>query len=119
MAEITARLEEARESLRHRVFLWAMLAQGDGLLTTDCILRDWSESGAKIELPPQVALPREVWLVEKRLPLTYESRVVWRRGPLVGLAFLHRHSLDNPDDPRLVILRRLWAQHLPRVAGEE
>ena len=115
MPAITARLEEARKAVRHRVFLWATLTLGEQMLTVDCLLRDWSDNGARIELPTPMLLPDEVWLVERHMPIAYQSRVVWRRARFVGVAFVHRHSLDNPADPRLRILRRLWAQHMTRA----
>ena len=56
--------------------------------TTNCVVRDLSESGAKLGVASNVKLPEEfdLWLVQRKLRLRVRLR--WRRGEFAGVSFL-------------------------------
>ena len=101
---------EHRRSLRQRSFLGAKLVYGDGAFTVDCVVRDVSETGARVKLPDGQAVPDRLFLVEMRSGIAYEARVAWKRHPEIGLEFVHQHGLAEASTPHLMILKRLWLE---------
>jgi len=106
--------EDGRRAVRHRTFLGATIVHGDDMLTVACSVRDWSESGARIEVPPLPVLPAKFWLLDRRSPVAFEARVVWRRENIIGVEFTDRRDLEGATQPRMVILRGIWMENAPR-----
>ncbi|HEY5072215.1 MAG TPA: hypothetical protein VII63_09300 [Caulobacteraceae bacterium] len=79
------------------------------MLSVPCTVRNWSETGVKIELPPQTALPRRFWLIDHRFALTHEARLVWRDENFAGLELLAPRELAPEGNPLLRFLRGIWA----------
>lgn len=107
--------KENRRVGRRRTLLGATLVYGANLLTVDCMIRDWSDRGVRIELPTVVLLPERLWMIEHRMALAHEAKLVWHRGNLAGLELLVSRNLDPPTDPNLRGLRRIWMEKAPRV----
>jgi hypothetical protein len=105
-----------RDGDRPRTLLGATLVYGPDLLTVDCTIRDRTDRGVRIELPTMVLLPERFWMIEHRLAVAHEAKLVWRRGNLVGLELLARRGLDSETDPNLRRLRRIWMEKAPRAA---
>ena len=116
MAATAAELSstEARRAVRQRSFLGAKLSYGDGAFTFDCVVRDVSETGARVKVPQGLAVPNHVFLVETRSGIAYEARVVWKRHPEIGLEFVHQHGLAEASTPHMMILKRLWLESQQR-----
>ena len=70
-----------------------------------------------MQLPDGQAVPDKVFLVDLKTAIAYEAHVVWRRYPLVGLAFDHQHGLTEASTPHLRILKQLWMS--ARERGEQ
>lgn len=58
-----------------------------------CLVRDMSQSGARISLNEAIGLPEEVRLFIPQLTLKLDAEVRWQRGGDVGLEF------KKPDQP--------------------
>ncbi len=87
---------------------------GDKLgLWADCIIRDLSPSGAKIELSQLVKLPPRFLLIHLQEGIAFEVVLKWRRGDLAGMAFEKRHSLTEAVEPRLEPVRAAWTALMP------
>jgi hypothetical protein len=102
--------DEHRRSARHRAFLGAKLIFGDAAFTIDCVVRDLSETGARVKLPEGQAVPDHLYLLETRSGVAYEAHVAWKRHPEIGLEFLQKHDLAQAATPELMILKRLWTE---------
>ncbi len=98
---------EHRQTQRQRSYLGGKLVYGD-YFSLDCVVRDITTSGAKVQLPEGQAVPDKVHLVDLKTAIAYDAHVVWRRYPLVGLAFDHQHGLAEAATPHLRILKQLW-----------
>jgi len=105
---------DGRRAERRRALLGAKLVYGDGAFTTDCVVRDLSTTGARVKLPEGQAVPENVFLVELRSGVAYAARVVWKRHPLIGLAFIEQRDLRTADTPLLLFMKRLWIEHAER-----
>jgi hypothetical protein len=110
--------QDDRETTRQRTYIGGKLVYGD-YFSLDCVVRDITTGGAKVQLPEGQAVPDRVFLVDLKTAIAYEAHVAWRRYPLVGLAFEHQHGLQGADTPHLRILKQLWmssreqGSHLP------
>ena len=107
MAEPAPLNAEHRQAQRRRAYLGGKLVYGD-YFSLDCVVRDITTGGAKVQLPDAQAVPDKVFLVDLKTAIAYDAHVVWRRYPLVGLAFDHQHGLAEADTPHLRILKQLW-----------
>lgn len=77
--------EDLRKGERYRVLSHARIV-ADGVFA-DCIIRDLSESGARIGVSRRVDLPSlfNLYFVQHRLAL--RARLRWRRGDYAGVSF--------------------------------
>ena len=58
-----------------------------GGVIANCIIRDLSESGARLGVSRKVKLPPQFDLLFARHGLELRARVKWRRGDYVGVSF--------------------------------
>lgn len=98
---------EHRKTPRQRAYIGGKLVYGD-YFSLDCVVRDITTDGAKLQLPEGQAVPDKVYLVDLKTAIAYDAHVVWRRYPLIGLAFDHQHGLTEASTPHLRILKQLW-----------
>lgn len=77
---------ERRSTQRHRVFKQGMLAFSGGG-GTDCMVRNISETGARIEIASPVGLPSSFTLVIVADHFLRPCRAVWSAGRRIGVAF--------------------------------
>ena len=90
----------------------AAMAAGalDGALLFKCKMLDVSEAGARLRLDAEATAPDRFQLIDIQAGVTYSARVVWRRGPVAGIAFLHTRSVDDPAAPEWLV--NLWRELL-------
>lgn len=98
-----------RVAQRQRALLGAKLVFGNGAYTPNCMIRDISETGARIKIPSADLVSNDVYLIDIKKGVAYEARVTWRAAAECGLKFGTRYDLNNP--PReLAYLRRIWME---------
>jgi hypothetical protein len=61
----------------------------DGREPITCSLLDFSVTGARLELPEDVALPENVHVLIGEL--SHNCRIAWRKGVTVGVDFVDEH----------------------------
>ena len=86
-------------------------------LWADCVIRDMSQSGAKIELSHVHRLPARFVLVDFQGGVAIEVILKWRRGDLAGLSFEQRHGLKATTDARFIGAREVWVALYPQYAS--
>lgn len=79
-----------------------------------CTIREQSETGARIEIPTNVAVPAKVYLVHLRDRMAYESDVIWYSGREAGLAIRRTLPIGELKGPEFAFLTKVWLEH---VAG--
>ncbi|TNC15170.1 hypothetical protein FF100_06330 [Methylobacterium terricola] len=52
-----------------------------------CVVRDLSDSGAKIGLSRRYILAERFWIVIRHADVARRASLVWRRGEFAGIAF--------------------------------
>jgi len=98
-----------RENLRARALMTGKVIVGDGQMSIDCVIRNFSVRGARITLPRSIDLPGAVGLLVVREAVFCEASVAWRRGDQTGLTFRARHDLRKDTDPSRRGVRALWS----------
>ena len=94
---------DRRQSARDKVIYGGVAEIGDDGATRDCVVRNISEQGAKIEFSTAVKLHKEQMSVAfARKGRSCLARVVWWRDNFVGVAFSSEAELPASDlDERL------------------
>ncbi len=105
---------ERRRAPRQRTLLGGKVVHSGGLFSMNCVLRNLSDTGARISLPPGAGAPDSFDLIDLKHGVAFACRVVWRQYPMVGVAFDSRDALDTGDTPRLRTLKRLWLDAITR-----
>jgi hypothetical protein len=96
--------QDKRTAPRHRVLGHAQIIGRTG--ATNCVVRDLSESGAKLGVSGKVKVPPEfdLWFVQRKLKL--RVRVKWRNGEHLGVAFINPQQVfkvRRPSGERYVV----------------
>ena len=89
---------DRRQSARDKVIYGGVAEIGDDGATRDCVVRNISEQGAKIEFSTAVKLHKEQMSVAiARKGRSFLARVVWWRDNFVGVAFSPESELPVSD----------------------
>jgi hypothetical protein len=94
--------DERRASRRQKSFLRGIVYFDKRRTQMACMVRDLSESGARIVLSQAIALPD---LIELQIPQREEmvsARVQWRRADEIGLAFTKPDASASPRETQLI-----------------
>jgi hypothetical protein len=80
-------MQERRKSGRSRVLKDAKLFFGSSLMI-DCVVRNFTNVGARIEIPNTVELPEAFGLTFDGGYLLRPCRIIWRTSNETGVEFL-------------------------------
>ena len=80
-------MSERRISPRQRSFLKGRIVFNGGQSSLDCLIRDMSSMGARLELSGSVTLPDRFDLYLPHRDETWRAHLQWRRGGQIGVAF--------------------------------
>ena len=86
---------ERRQHPRNRVYYGGMVAFNARNSTVDCIVRNFSPRGAKIEFENSAILPDRVDFEVVRRGLFCLSRLVWRDHNTAGLMFCEEREMGD------------------------
>ena len=81
-------MAEVRRDERVRAFLRARIIFNGGNSSVECIIKNFSASGAKIELSDAVAVPSEFDLDVPQKHRLYRARLMWRDPEALGVQFI-------------------------------
>ena len=98
-------MQNRRQVVRDKVIYGGVAEAGKQGTTMDCVVRDFTDQGARIEINRGARLPDQVKLAVARKGRSYLAEVIWRQANMVGLAF--RTMFTEPPESDLdVRLRR-------------
>jgi hypothetical protein len=95
-------MQDRRQSVREKV-LFGGVAEIDKTSSMDCLVRNFSEGGACVELESATRLPQRMKLAIARKGRSYLAHLIWRQANRVGLAFktMVTNAPANDLDARL------------------
>jgi hypothetical protein len=80
-------MAERRSSARQKSFLQGRIYFNNRRSSVDCLIRDYSETGAKLKFSESVAVPEAIELYIPNKEEIHRARVQWRSGDEMGIAF--------------------------------
>jgi hypothetical protein len=78
---------ERRQSARARVIYGGVLAYHRRQSTIECVIRNFSEDGAKVEFDNPAMLPEVIDLLIAKKDRAFTAKIAWRQANQAGLAF--------------------------------
>lgn len=99
---------EKRSEPRKKTFMKGRILFNGGASSMDCLIRDLSEHGAKLELTDTAILPEVFDLYILHKDAHYRSTVRWRNGGSFGVTFgtATRSAAPAPDQTDIAALQR-------------
>jgi hypothetical protein len=78
---------ERRSLVRHKTFMKGRIYFNNRLSSADCIIRDVTSNGSRLEVSGSVALPDafEIYLANK--DEYFHAKVEWRRANILGVSW--------------------------------
>jgi hypothetical protein len=102
---------ERRKTLRSRVIYGGVIAYNQRQSTLNCVIRNFSEHGARVEFENPALLPEKIDLLVAKKGRAFAAQIIWRRTADAGLAF---GSAGTNDPIPLDWARRLRASDAER-----
>ena len=88
---------ERRQSARDKVIYGGVAEMGEHGGSRDCLVRNISENGARLEFSESVRLPKEpLRLTIARKGRSLLARIIWWRDNFVGIAFHSDRAYELP-----------------------
>src|SRR3954471_3216978 len=106
---------DQRVAPRMRTLIAAKISFSNGQSTPDCLIRNLSDTGAKLIVSAAVTLPECFDLIVPPKSLTRRARIVWRRGEEIGVRFEDASPSDRCD-PDASALKRHFRELETEVA---
>jgi hypothetical protein len=78
---------DRRASPRHKTFIKGRIYFNNRLASMECIVRDVTDKGCRIEFSENVTLPDNFELYLPNKDEYFQARVKWRRGNNIGLTW--------------------------------
>lgn len=115
MTEPTGPSAERRTSARHRTLFTGVLVHRPEGLTTDCAVRDLSDTGVQVRVFGPLYLAAPIMLLIPKLEKAWEATVAWKRELAIGLYFLREIDLRSaPTSEPENTVRRIWRERAGR-----
>jgi hypothetical protein len=100
-------MPDRRQSARDKVIYGGVAEIGERGATQDCIVRNISENGARIEFSNVVKFPTEqMSLAIARKGRSFLAKIIWWRDNFVGVAFSGEKPTELPESDLAERLRR-------------
>ena len=104
-------LENQRQSDRKRVLKGAKIAFAARCASLPCVVRDVSETGARLQVKDQSSVPETFELLIELDGFEVACEVVWRKCGEVGVQFLDVPTIKNPTR------RQIVSSSVPKARG--
>jgi len=116
-------MQDRRQSGRDKVLFGGVAEINERGSTMDCVVRNFSDHGACVEIDETAKLPEKLSLSIPRKGRSYLAQMIWRHANRVGLAF--RTMVTDPEssdlDARLrrsQIKQRQLKRRIKELIGE-
>jgi hypothetical protein len=88
---------DRRQNAREKVIYGGVAEVGEHGATKECVVRNISDTGARIEFNNVVKLPKEqISLTIARKGRSFLAKIIWWRDNFVGVAFSSEQPYDLP-----------------------
>lgn len=91
---------ERRALVRHKTFIKGRIYFNNRLSSLDCIVRDITDEGARLQCSENVSLPDAFDLYLPNKDEYFQAHVSWRRGDNLGITWRHDTAPTPHGDSR-------------------
>src|SRR3954471_11709339 len=98
---------DQRVAPRMRTLIAAKISFSNGQSTPDCLIRNLSDTGAKLIVSAAVTLPECFDLIVPPKSLPRRAQIAWRRGEDIGVRFEAGHPSESSDPDASALKRRI------------
>ncbi len=101
---------ERRANPRRKTRFKATIVYGADRSTANCVVRDLSDTGARLKLDLPGDLPTNfhlIWVADRAV---LEVEAVWRSQGELGVKFLSKHNIQGRLSTELAAVCRAWEQ---------
>jgi len=91
-------MNERRVMVRHKTFIKGRIYFNNRLSSMDCIVRDTTENGARLEFSENVTLPSVFELYLPNKDEYFQAHVAWRKGNNIGIAWRAEYSPNSRNE---------------------
>ncbi len=88
-----------------------------GAFAWDCVIRDMSTTGARIQMLSSASPPESVQLIDLVAGFAHDVKVVWQKDREFGLKIQRSHDLRGLATSSLQTAKRIWAASQGRVTA--
>jgi hypothetical protein len=92
-------MNDRRRATRKKTLLQGRILFNGGRSSVDCVIRDMSDSGARLKFSSAVPTPEHFELFIPNRDERHEANVQWRRDDEVGVAFDRRKAAVTVTEP--------------------
>jgi len=100
-------MADRRGARRQKSFLRGVVYFDKRRGALNCLVRDFSEQGARIIFSETVIIPKVVNLYIPQREENLRAVVQWRHGDEIGLAFTAATEIDRPEPERSELVKRV------------
>ena len=96
-------MAERRQASRQKSFLRGLVYLGNSPSAIDCLVRDLSDSGARLKFSGPITAPDTL---ELQIPVkgqTLRAKVKWREAEEIGISFISEASAQPASDEKLAV----------------
>ena len=98
---------DPRVAPRLKTLLAARINFNNGQSALDCLIRNLSDTGAKLIVSAAVTLPECFDLIIAQKSVTRRARIAWRRGEEIGVRFEAGYPSESSDPDASALKRRM------------
>jgi len=92
---------ERRSMVRHKTFIKGRIYFNKRRSSMDCIVRDVTDNGSRLEFSDSVTLPETFELYMPNKDEYFQARVAWRKGNNIGVSWTAEDALSpRPESGR-------------------
>lgn len=92
---------ERRSIVRHKTFIKGRIYFNNRLSSMECIVRDLTDNGARLEFSESVALPEMFELYMPNKDEYFQAHIEWRKGNNIGISWPPADTLNpRPESGR-------------------
>nr|WP_295108912.1 PilZ domain-containing protein [uncultured Caulobacter sp.] len=88
-----------------------------GAFAWDCVIRDLSSSGARVQMLSTTAPPGQVQLVDLAAGLAHDATIAWQRDREIGMRIIKTYDLRGLAPAAAGMAKRIWLHSQSEVSA--
>lgn len=88
-----------------------------GVFAWDCVIRDVSSSGVRVQMLAGVCPPDRVQLIDLASGLVHDVQMAWQKDREVGFKILQTHDLRGLTAASTRTAKKIWVASQARVSA--